>query len=392
MACLGETQSLAPSNGVVRLQMLVDRGIVEIFGNDGLLYMPMRVTATAGAQPISLVASGSGATLNSLKMHRLGSAWNYVAATNPPAITAQPSSVTNYPGSTVAFTVTASGTAPLAYRWRFNGQPLTPAANIASVTNSALTISPAYPTNTGTYDVIITNSAGSVTSNPVRLSFLAPTISSPPAPVAANLGGPASFSVVASGGSPLYYQWRHNGEVISGTTNAALDLFPVGITHAGSYDVIVSNDVVAVTSSVATLTVRDPYLVSRWQMEAQVMTPNSSGALAFNGVPDAQTNAGEGVVAVGGVVPAARDDLITFNSLSGNPVMLSNSVPPASMFANGNTPGAKSFDAGAYSGGDGALFFRRTSTATNSVSTVHFQSSCSSKPTATEVQPARCNL
>ena len=87
ITCNGTTQSLAPSNGVVHLQMLVDRGIVEIFGNDGLLYMPMRVTPSAGAQAVSLVATGSGATLNSLVMHNLGSAWNFASspATGPPA-------------------------------------------------------------------------------------------------------------------------------------------------------------------------------------------------------------------------------------------------------------------------------------------------------------------
>ena len=87
ITCNEITQPLAPSNGVVRLQMLVDRGIVEIFCNDGLLYMPMRVTPTAGAQALSLAATGSGATLNSLVLHALGSAWNFASspATNPSA-------------------------------------------------------------------------------------------------------------------------------------------------------------------------------------------------------------------------------------------------------------------------------------------------------------------
>ena len=61
VSCFGVTQSLAPREGIVRLQMLVDRGVIEIFGNDGLLYMPIKVPPTAGQQPVSLVASGSGA-------------------------------------------------------------------------------------------------------------------------------------------------------------------------------------------------------------------------------------------------------------------------------------------------------------------------------------------
>jgi fructan beta-fructosidase len=359
VSCLGVTQSLAPSNGVVRLQMLVDRGIIEIFGNDGLLYIPIRVTPSAGAQAVSCAANGSGATLNSLTMHNLGSFWSASVtnppSTNPPAITAQPVSVTNSPGSTVVFTVTATGTAPLAYFWRFNGQPLNPAANIASVTNSNLTISPTDFTNVGTYDVVITNSAGSVTSSPVTLTFAAPTISSPPSPLTATLGGPGSFSVTASGGSPLYYQWRRNGSLISDATNSTLNLFPVAASYGGNYDVIVSKGALSVTSSPALLTVEGPYRAARWQMEAQSLVPNTANNPTFSGVTDARTATGEGTVAAG-VLAAAVDHLITFNSI-GNVVSLTNDVPPAGLFANGNTPGVKSLNAAAYAGGDGALFF-----------------------------------
>lgn len=266
VTCLGTTQPLAPSNGVVRLQMLVDRGIIEIFGNDGLLYMPMRVTPSASAQAVSLVANGSGATLNVLKMHHLGSAW--AASYVPPP----------------------------------------------------------------------------------------PTLIAPPTPQTAHLGGPASFSVTAAGVGPLAYQWRNNGQPIPGATNSTLTIFPASGANL-NYDVIVTNAGGAVTSSVAPLTLRAPYKVSLWRMESQVVTPNTAGTPTFNGVLDARTSVGEGIAAVGGVVPAARDDLITFNSLPNGPVALSNSVPPASMFVNGNTAGTSSFNAGAYSGGDGALFF-----------------------------------
>lgn len=359
VSCLGVTRSLVPSNGVVRLQILVDRGIMEIFGNDGLLYIPIRVTPSSGAQAVSFAASGSGATLNSLTMHNLGSFWSAPVTnppvTNPPTITAQPVSVTNGPGATVMFTVTATGTAPLAYRWRFNSQPLNPTANITSVTSSNLIISPAAATNAGTYDVVITNSAGAVTSSPVTLTFAAPTISSPPSPLTANLGGPGSFSVTASGGVPLYYQWRRNGMPIFGATNSTLNLFPVAANYAGNHDVIVSNSALSVTSSPALLTVLGPYAVARWQMETQSLVPNTANSPTFSGVTDARTAPGEGTVAVGALA-AAVDHLITFNSI-GNVVSLTNDVPPVNMFANGNAPGSKSFNAAAYAGGDGALFF-----------------------------------
>jgi hypothetical protein len=72
----GITQPLSPMNGLVHLHMLADRGMAEIYGNDGLVYMPMSVPPVAGNQPISIVASGSGASLVSLTLFRLGSAWN----------------------------------------------------------------------------------------------------------------------------------------------------------------------------------------------------------------------------------------------------------------------------------------------------------------------------
>ncbi len=361
VSCAGTTQSLAPSGGQVRLQMLVDRGIIEIFGNSGLLYMPMSVTPTAGAQADSLVASGSGATLNSLVMHNLGSAWNYTNSplTNPPAITAQPVSVTNAPGSTIAFTVNATGTSPLAYRWRFNSQPLDPAWNITGVTNNTLTISPTDLTNAGSYDVIITNSFGSVTSSPVTLSYGAPIISVQPVSVTNYPGFSISFGVTASGASG--YRWYFNGQPlntaanITNDTSSGLTISPVYPANAGSYYVVVTNSIGSVTSSVVVLSVIAPYQIAGWRMEAQITAPNNSGTPTFSGIADAITNSGQGVFTTG-TLPAAIDDLITFNGI-GNTVTLSTNVAPASMFVNSHSAGSFSYNAAAITNVDGALFF-----------------------------------
>jgi hypothetical protein len=183
-----------------------------------------------------------------------------------------------------------------------------------------------------------------------------PTIVTQPTPFIVNLGGQAAFNVTAAGAGPLSYQWRRNGQPISGATNNALFIFPASGTNL-NYDVVVTNAGGAVTSSVAPLTIRAPYKVSLWRMESQIVAPNAAATPSFNGVLDAQASSGQGIVAIGGVVPAARDDLITFNNLVNGPVALSNSVPPAIMLMNGNTAGTNSFNAAAYSGGDGALFF-----------------------------------
>ena len=75
------------------------------------------------------------------------------------------------------------------------------------------------------------------------------------------VGTTASFSVTATGGTPLRYQWRRNGVNISGAanpsaTNATLVLTNVQSGDNGTvYTVVVSDPISSATSSGATLTV-----------------------------------------------------------------------------------------------------------------------------------------
>jgi hypothetical protein len=84
-----------------------------------------------------------------------------------PVITTEPSSLTATQGQGAVFSVAATG-APLAYQWNFNGAPLTDA------TNASYSIPIVGPANAGAYTVTISNSAGSVTSNPAQLSLAPP--------------------------------------------------------------------------------------------------------------------------------------------------------------------------------------------------------------------------
>jgi len=99
----------------------------------------------------------------------------------PPAIpsTNQPPDTTNIIGSFVFASVRATGSAPLAYQWYFNGNPL------AGATSSVLTESPFLPGEAGQYQVVVTNAFGSVTS---RLATLGITIQPNPYAIS-NLGG-----------------------------------------------------------------------------------------------------------------------------------------------------------------------------------------------------------
>jgi hypothetical protein len=98
------------------------------------------------------------------------------------------------------------------------------------------------------------------------------------------------------------------------------------------------------------------YPIAYWQMEAQITAPNNAGIPTYNGVADSDTNAGEGIFTTGSL-PAAIDDLVAFNGLSGDPVALSAKVPPVSMFVNGHSGGSYSYNAGAITNVDGCLCF-----------------------------------
>jgi len=95
-------------------------------------------------------------------------------AATAPMITTQPSNVAVTVGSTATFTVVASGSGPLTYQWQKDGTA------IMSATGASYTTPAVKVTDDGAmFAVVVTNSAGSVTSNSAKLSVTA-TSGNPP--------------------------------------------------------------------------------------------------------------------------------------------------------------------------------------------------------------------
>jgi len=106
--------------------------------------------------------------------------------TNAPAITQQPVNMSIPPGTSAFFNVSATGTPPLAYRWQLSsnaGVSWTDVGNAApysGVTSFQLLITTPSANLSGTrYRVIVTNTAGTATSNAATL-----TVAGPPPPPA----------------------------------------------------------------------------------------------------------------------------------------------------------------------------------------------------------------
>ena len=75
-----------------------------------------------------------------------------------PEITEQPQSQSAVEGNPVTFTVSTTGTAPLSYQWQKDG------VDIIGAIDASYTIDNVKPTDAGSYTVMVSNSAGSVTS------------------------------------------------------------------------------------------------------------------------------------------------------------------------------------------------------------------------------------
>jgi hypothetical protein len=80
----------------------------------------------------------------------------------PPYLTAQPQGWTNLAGASVTLSVTATGTAPLCYRWQCDGNAYPPGANTFLACQA------------GDYSVVVSNVAGMVTSAVATVVFTNP--------------------------------------------------------------------------------------------------------------------------------------------------------------------------------------------------------------------------
>lgn len=177
-------------------------------------------------------------------------------AAQAPAIATQPADQAIVAGQTATFTVSATGTSPLTYQWQKGG------AAISAAAGATYTTPVAAPTDSGAmFSVLVSNAAGSVTSRAAKLTVTAaaggaPTITTQPAPQTVVAGQTATFSVTATGATPLTYQWQKNGAAISTATLSTYTTPVVATTDSGAlFRVVVTNPSGNVTSSTALLTV-----------------------------------------------------------------------------------------------------------------------------------------
>jgi hypothetical protein len=184
----------------------------------------------------------------------------------PPEITTQPSNQLVEATAIATNAVVVTGTPPLSYQWQVDGTNLT-GTNIIGATNATMFISPAETNNSGSYQVIITNYAGSVTSAVAILTVTnVPIFTEQPTNLTVGVGQTAKFNANGYAERPFGLQWlkdgvnltdgtNTSGSRISGATSVPLTISNVQTNDAGNYWLIITNNFGAATSSVAVLTV-----------------------------------------------------------------------------------------------------------------------------------------
>ena len=155
-------------------------------------------------------------------------------------------------GSNATFSVLAT-TNSRSYEWWKDG--------VAQVnaTNATLTVTNIQPSDAGTNWVVVTTTAGAVTSSvAVLVIAVPPTITAQPQSQTVQAGSYVAFTVGLSGTPPFTYQWRRDGTAMPGATNASYVLLSAQPGDTADYSVVVDNTThQPVTSSNATLVVWD---------------------------------------------------------------------------------------------------------------------------------------
>jgi hypothetical protein len=192
-----------------------------------------------------------------LSAEEVGQLYQAEAAFSP-EITVQPEGQAVYFNQTATFSVTATGTAPLAYQWFRDGRAI-PGATSATYSFKATSAT------RGAYSVRVSNTVGSVTSDAVPLDAAAAryTWAAESDNQRVALGGTAGFGVqdVTGPTEAVSYQWFKDGKAVSGATSATLEFNSVTLTNAGRYTLVITTAAGKETTATRVLAVEDPGLL-----------------------------------------------------------------------------------------------------------------------------------
>lgn len=174
----------------------------------------------------------------------------------------------------------------------------------------------------GSHDLVaLASDAAGVTlaSAPVTIQVIAPpVITTQPTNQVALTNANVTFVAAATGTAPLTYQWWFNQtNLVSGATNATLNLINIHATNQGAYNLIVANAGGFATSDVAILTIPNADtdgdgMTDAWEL-AHGLDPRNPADAGLDPDHDGQTNLQESIA---GTDPADKDSYLKVDAVA----------------------------------------------------------------------------
>ena len=203
----------------------------------------------------------------------------------PPTLWKPPMTRRVLAGQRLLLDAAALGAPPLAFQWYLDGRP------VPGQTNRLLALDNVQPPLAGDYTVAVTNSFGSVSGLLASLTVLTPpNVLTGPVSQVVVAGTNVVFAVTASGTLPLSYRWQKDGadpisdSHVTGVDTPTLTITGVQTTNAGSYRVVLSNEVTQVTSPTASLSVMlPPTIITQPVSQTVPAGSNTSFAVTVTG-------------------------------------------------------------------------------------------------------------
>ena len=278
-------------------QLSIDSGSTwsAVSGATQASYTTPVTSAADNGKRYRVVVTASSISVNSSAVQL-----TVTAAVVTPSLTVQPAAQTATAPNAATFSVTVSGTSP-AYQWQRSTDGGVTWSNISGATAASYSTGTTSTTMSGErYRVVVSNSAGSVTSSGVTLTVeptpVAATISAQPSAQTTTAGSAAAFSVTVVGTPTPTLQWQRSSDGgstwanIASATAATYNTGAVTLAQNGErYRVIASNASGSVTSSAVTLSVNPasqaPAITT--QPTAQTVTAPAAATftVAASGVP-----------------------------------------------------------------------------------------------------------
>jgi alpha-tubulin suppressor-like RCC1 family protein len=186
-------------------------------------------------------------------------------------------------GIQVAFTVTATGTAPLTFVWKKNGTAVTNGPNTATFTISSIAAA-----DSGQYSCAVSNNCSPITtSTNIQLKVTVPPVFTAPVKdttLTKWAGDSITLTVAASGSGTLSYQWYKGTTPLGSATASSTKLIkPITVADSGRYSCVASNGCNPVTSKAIMLKVKAVAVVKVSIGDSHTMILKSDGTLWATG-------------------------------------------------------------------------------------------------------------